>query len=245
MENKIKAVFFDLYGTLFVFNNFDDANEKWINAFYTFVCKPKNIGFEETKVLCKKILESSIEKDVLNGYTTYETKIFKAFAQKNIFFGKDELRNIADNTVGAWQKNIVPAHDAKSVLSVLKETKKLALITNFDHSPHVYKTLSETGLKDLFDLILISDEAGCQKPDKAIFNYALNFFSLNPSQAVYVGDNIYDDIKGAFDAGIEPILIAREIKSNNCKNADELIRKYNLPEFKTINSLSELILDKT
>ena len=172
LNNSTKAVFFDLYGTLLVFNDFDNANEIWTNIFYDLAGKPNNVSFEEVSVICKEILESNIEKDTSQGFTTYETKIFNAFVQKNIYIEKDQLRNIANATVGIWQKNIAIADDAKYVLSELKKTKKLALITNFDHSSHIYKVLAESGLENYFDLVLISDEAGSKKPDPTIFNSA-------------------------------------------------------------------------
>ncbi len=243
LNSSIKAVFFDLYGTLLVFNDFDEANDKWTNAFYDLAGKPNNISFEEVQIICKDILESHVEKDSSKGFTTYETKIYNSFEQKNIFLERDQLRNIADVTVGIWQKNVALAEDTKSVLSKLKKTKKLALITNFDHSPHIYKVLTETGLENYFDLILISDETCSKKPDPAIFKSALKYFSLKPEQAVYIGDNVYDDIKGAFNSAIEPILISRNSKSNNHVNTDKIIRQYNLPKFKIIKSLSELVVN--
>jgi hypothetical protein len=45
---------------------------------------------------------------------------------------------------------------------------------------------------------------------------------------------------GAFNAGIVPILISRDSKSNNHNNVEKIIRQYNLAEFRTVKSLSEL-----
>lgn len=240
LNSSVKAVFFDLYGTLLVFNDFDEANNKWTDAFYELAGKPNNVSFEEVRTICKEILESDTEKEISKGFTTYETKIFNAFLKKNISIEKDRIKIIADTTVELWQENVVLADDALFVLSQLKKTKKLVLITNFDHSPHIYKVLNQTGLINFFDLVLISDEAGSKKPEPAIFRSALNYFSLNPGQAVYIGDNVYDDVMGAFNAGIVPILISRDSKSNNHNNVEKIIRQYNLAEFRTVKSLSEL-----
>jgi putative hydrolase of the HAD superfamily len=240
INKPVDAVLFDLYGTLLVFNDFDEADKDWTNAFYNLTGKPNGISYNEIKNICSEILDCAIEKDLTNGLTTYETKIKNIFEQKRIYFEVQHLKNIADETVGVWQNNIQFAVDAIQVLRELKKNFKIALITNFDHSRHVKKVLSENGAKDLFECTIISDEAGFLKPDPKIFEIALNKIGVNPQNAVYVGDNINDDIRGAFAAGIQPVLISRNSKSNRGKNIEEKHLR-DLPAFAQINSLTELI----
>lgn len=242
LNNKIKAIFFDLYGTLLIYDDYDKSDNIWVNAFYNLVGRKNNLSLVDVRQICKEILENNIQKDLVNGLTTYETKIKKGFEEYGINFTSNELKNIADETVGTWQVNIKLAEDALHVLNELKKNKKVVLITNFDHSPHIKKVIVQTGLESIFDLVIISDEAGCEKPDPKIFQLALSKMNLQPEEVVYVGDNIYDDIKGADSAGIKPILISRNNKSYyNHNNETEILNNRGLPEFQTINSLSELI----
>jgi putative hydrolase of the HAD superfamily len=242
MNDKIKGVFFDLYGTLLVYDDYDKSDNVWINTFYDLVGKTNNLSIDSVRQICQEILDSNIEKESANGLTTYETKIKKGFEKFGINFTKDELKNLADNTVGTWQVHIRLADDAIKVLNEFKKNKKVVLITNFDHSPHIKKVIAQTGLDAIFDLVVISDEAGCKKPDLEIFRLALSKMNLSPDEVVYVGDNVYDDIEGAFSAGIKPILISRNNKSHSNNNTESInSNKKSLPEFQKISSLSELI----
>lgn len=242
-KDNIKAVFFDLYGTLLVYDDYDKADNVWVNAFHDLIGKKNNLTIDNVRQVCTEILESNIEKDSGNGLTTYETKIKNSFGKFGINLSNGELKNLADATVGTWQVNIRLAEDAIVVLSELKEkNKKIVLITNFDHSPHIRKVIAKTGLEAIFDFVIISDEVGCKKPDSEIFHIALSKMNLLPDEVVYVGDNVYDDIQGAFSVGIEPILISRNNKSYyNHNNETENSNKHGLPEFQTITSLSELM----
>jgi putative hydrolase of the HAD superfamily len=238
MDEPPKGIFFDLYGTLLVFDDFDNANNNWVKKFYELGGKPHDISFEDIQLICKDILESDVEKDLSIGLTTYETKIKNGFAQKNVLLSGEEIKNIADKTLDIWQKNIRAAEDAAFVLGELKKTKKIVLITNFDHSPHIKKLIVQTGLEKYFDEVIISDEAGCKKPSPEIFNIALKKTGLKKEKVVYIGDNIVDDISGASSAGIKPVLITRNSKSNNVNHlCDDKAEK----SFQTIGSLSEIL----
>jgi FMN phosphatase YigB (HAD superfamily) len=56
---------------------------------------------------------------------------------------------------------------------------------------------------------VISDEAGCAKPDPRIFTIALERMGLDPGEMAYVGDSP-EDVKGALAVGSIPILIRRD-----------------------------------
>ncbi len=241
LNQNIKGVFFDLYGTLLVFDNFDEADNVWVNTFYDLTGKKNNLSISDVRKICTEVLETSIEKDSPNGLTTYETKIKKGFEEFGVYFSNDKLRKLADETVGTWQINIRLADDALPVLTELKKNKKVVLITNFDHSPHIKRVIAKTALDNIFDLVVISDEAGFKKPDPKIFQSALSKLNLLPQEVVYIGDNIYDDVEGAFAAGIKPILISRKVKSYYNNNGEDNSNTKGLPEFQIINSLSELI----
>jgi putative hydrolase of the HAD superfamily len=110
--------------------------------------------------------------------------------------------------VNAWQAYVRLDPDAPIVLSVLAETRTLALISNFDYPPHVHRILRETGLSNFFKIIVVSGEVGIKKPNSEIFRIALEQTGLQADEVVYVGDT-QEDVDGAKAAGIRPILIAR------------------------------------
>lgn len=79
------------------------------------------------------------------------------------------------------------------------------LISNWDGSCR--RVLRENGLDALLDTVVISSEAGMEKPEEGIFRLALEQAGASPEESLYVGDNYYDDAVGAAKAGISCVLI--------------------------------------
>jgi putative hydrolase of the HAD superfamily len=233
-----KAFFFDLFGTLFLFPDYDHANQLWFDSFYDLVGKPKGISRADVCTVCAEILETRLKKDEATQLTTYEIKIRDTFEKYGIAIPPVDLREIADKTMEAWQNGACLADDALYVLEDLGKRAKIVLITNFDHSPHVRKLMNNSGLTGLFHLVIISDEVGCLKPQPEIFELALRKVNLKAQDVVHVGDSVHDDVGGAMSVGIIPILIDRNLKSRT----DYAQQKLNLSqELRTIGSLSELL----
>ena len=65
--------------------------------------------------------------------------------------------------------------------------------------------LKKLNLSKYIDFLVTSEEAGAEKPDKKIFNLALQKMKLSKSKVIMIGDNIKKDIKGAESIGIKAI----------------------------------------
>ncbi|MBN1965455.1 MAG: HAD family hydrolase [Anaerolineae bacterium] len=64
------------------------------------------------------------------------------------------------------------------------------------------------GVHEYFDFTLAAGEIGSWKPDAGIFLRALEMAGhLEPQQVVYIGDNYYSDILGAQQAGLKAVFI--------------------------------------
>lgn len=72
-----------------------------------------------------------------------------------------------------------------------------------------YKKLDACGLRDYFDTIVLSEDAGVNKPSKAFFDYALKVSGANPTATLMIGDNLQTDILGALNAGLDAMLFNR------------------------------------
>jgi HAD superfamily hydrolase (TIGR01662 family) len=55
--------------------------------------------------------------------------------------------------------------------------------------------------------VVDSTVVGVQKPDPAIFTFALDALGVDPARAVYVGDTHKNDVTGALAAGMVPVLL--------------------------------------
>ncbi|MET3926744.1 HAD family hydrolase [Devosia sp. 2618] len=62
--------------------------------------------------------------------------------------------------------------------------------------------IEATGLRPLLDIVLVSEDEGVAKPDRAIFDRALNRLGVTSAEAMFVGDNPIVDVVGAQNAGL-------------------------------------------
>lgn len=72
-----------------------------------------------------------------------------------------------------------------------------------------YKKLAASGLRNYFDTIILSEDAGANKPSKAFFDYALAKSGASVDATMMIGDNLQTDIIGAHDVGLDTILFNR------------------------------------
>ena len=72
-----------------------------------------------------------------------------------------------------------------------------------------YKKLAACGLRDYFDTIILSEDAGVNKPSLLYFDYAFKVSGAERATTLMIGDNLQTDIVGASNAGIETILFNR------------------------------------
>jgi len=65
--------------------------------------------------------------------------------------------------------------------------------------------INSTGLQDYFDAIIISEEVGIEKPDKRVFQVALDKLGVEAENTVMVGNRIDADIVGANRIGMKSV----------------------------------------
>ncbi|QJD96757.1 noncanonical pyrimidine nucleotidase, YjjG family [Mucilaginibacter robiniae] len=93
---------------------------------------------------------------------------------------------------------------AHETLSYLQSKYTLHLISNgFRESTE--RKVSGTGLARYFQHIIISEIVGVNKPDKAIFEHALNLAGAAKEESLMIGDSLEADIYGALNFGIDAI----------------------------------------
>lgn len=99
--------------------------------------------------------------------------------------------------------------DAASTLAGLKgRGLKIGLISN-TLFPGEYHSddLARFGLVEHFDDLVFSSDVGVWKPQAGVFTLALERLGLQPEEAVFVGDRLVDDVRGAQDVGVRGVLI--------------------------------------
>jgi putative hydrolase of the HAD superfamily len=93
----------------------------------------------------------------------------------------------------------------RDVLGILRDRFPLAVVTDAQ-SAYAGGELHKVGLLEYFDPIIVSGDYGFRKPDKRLFDLALQRMEVAPADALYVGNDMHRDIYGAQEAGMKTVL---------------------------------------
>ncbi|MEK4532011.1 HAD family hydrolase [Solibacillus sp. FSL K6-1554] len=91
-----------------------------------------------------------------------------------------------------------------NMVNIIKQRAKVAIITNGTTQRQRAK-INNTKLNSYFETVIISEEVGFSKPDKQIFELALNSLNMHPEEVLFVGDDLEKDIRGCQSANIKGI----------------------------------------
>jgi HAD superfamily hydrolase (TIGR01509 family) len=94
-------------------------------------------------------------------------------------------------------------------LDTLRSRYRLAVLSNFDHTPAVEAALADFGIRDRFEVVVVSADTGWRKPHPEIYHEVLRRMRLDPGQAVFVGDTPDADVLGPQRVGMDTIWIDR------------------------------------
>lgn len=95
--------------------------------------------------------------------------------------------------------------DAEECLKKLGTKYKIGVIAN--QSLGTVDRLEQLGILKYIDLVVASAEEGVAKPDREIFEIALNRAGCRPEQSVMIGDRIDNDIVPAKKLGMKTIWV--------------------------------------
>jgi len=104
---------------------------------------------------------------------------------------------------------------AKELLEYLYRKYPLTIVSN-GFIEVQYKKLRSANLEHYFTHVVLSEEAKALKPDKRIFEHALNLNNAKASETIMIGDSYEADIIGAQNAGIDQVYF--NPKLNNTDN---------------------------
>ncbi|MEG3126232.1 pyrimidine 5'-nucleotidase [Pantoea cypripedii] len=128
--------------------------------------------------------------------------------QTRRFTGWGEKLSIAPEVLNhgfltAMAEICLPLQGAASLLNALHGKVKMAIITN-GFTALQRARLERTGFRDYFATVVISEQVGVPKPDRAIFDHTLELLG-NPARerVLMVGDTPESDILGGINAGLK------------------------------------------
>jgi HAD superfamily hydrolase (TIGR01509 family) len=213
---RIKGVFFDLYGTLYLLENMDAELDEWITELHS------HLRYYGAVTTHEKVLEyfharmwhAPLPKPP-NGMTIFEKRIEITCSYFGAQMPRDKIEETADALIAVWDKYAKLDPLCLPLLNTLKRQKiTTAVITNYDHPRAVRGLVSKTGLTGLFSAVIISGDHGIIKPDPAIFRLALDDTKSKPEETVFIGDS-EEDIIGANNSRLISVLIDRKGHGKN------------------------------
>ncbi len=225
----IKAAIFDLGDTLIRFEQ-ADLNQAFVQGAkntYQYLAEMK-LALPNFNKYCKYQLRAirwEYFKSKITGKEFDSTDIIRKCLKKlniNVPQNEDIFTELAWLWYQPLTKQSYKEPDAIETLQTLQNKGlKLAIVSNtFIAASSLDKHLEIEGLIKFFPIRIYSCDIGIRKPNKEIFNQAINKLNIPPHNAIFIGDKFKIDIKGARKAGMYAIL-----KSNS-----ESDKKYRLDE---------------
>jgi putative hydrolase of the HAD superfamily len=119
----------------------------------------------------------------------------------------EELSRFLEAEHAAWDPARRLAAHTHALLETLRERGlKLGLVSNaFDPGWLLHRDLEQMGLADRLDFSVFSSEVGVRKPHPAIFERALEALAVEANRAVFVGDRLFEDVRGAGELGMTTV----------------------------------------
>lgn len=93
---------------------------------------------------------------------------------------------------------------AIELLDYLKPKYNIHILSN-GFTEMQYIKMETAGLSGYFDKVILSDEVGVNKPHPDLFTHALKEIGVNKDNVMMIGDNLFTDIEGAYNSGIDQI----------------------------------------
>jgi len=201
----IKHIFFDLDHTIWDFDK--NAQETLTELYHQY--ELGQLGLNSCETFIETYTENNhflwaeyhmgrITKDTLRAERFHKTFIQLGIAPENV------PHQFEDDYVNRSPMKTNLFEGSEKVLAYLQKKYTLHLISNGFKETTLIK-MERCNLNPYFTNVIISEDVGVNKPDPAIFEYALQKAGASKEESIMIGDSLEADIRGAQDYGIKAI----------------------------------------
>lgn len=204
-----KNFIFDLYGTLIDIHTDEEGAQTWekfadwLTAHgmpYTGNEARRIYKAEESALRAKPSPYRYAEIDIVPVFALICRRRRPDISDGEIWSAGEQFRKISTEKIGLYE-------NSRKVLDGLRAAgKKIYLLSNAQRV-FTWQELEQTGIKDCFDDIFISSDAGCQKPDTAFFKKLIDKHKLDIKESIMIGNDGGADIAGAAAAGMDALYV--------------------------------------
>ena len=176
----------------------------WLDAKWIFFDVGSTL-VDETEAYNRRVREMIMNTDI--AFSVFDNKRIELAKQG--FDGNSEAIKYFGLKKTPWHsEDEIPFEDALDTLESLKEQGyKLGIIAN--QSAGTAQRLENWGLLKYFDVVAASAELGVSKPNKLIFEKAIELAGCQLQNTVMVGDRLDNDIIPAKTLGMKTVWIRK------------------------------------
>ncbi len=199
----LRGVIFDIHATLVDQGNADE----WLDAALAVADHPLDQeGRQDLVAFLDRIWEGARISDPTSSRDLSFTDHHRVFHEL-IEAGPGVDRPLADALYDVMLSTWHAYDDTLPVLQALRASGiRTCLLSNA--GVPIRTVLDRDGMTGWYDEIVLSYEVGCVKPQRRIFEIALERLGLPASQVLMVGDNAHDD-GGATHLGMRTLILPR------------------------------------
>ena len=202
---KYKHLFFDLDNTLWDF----DYNSKIVLGYIydKFSLKTKGVPSKKQFIKNYKKVNGELWLKYREGILTKDILRYQRFLKTLISFNIDDKylsEEMGNYYVGKSPCQTKLIDGANEVLFNLSLYYNLHIITN-GFKEVQYIKLRKSGIFSFFDKIIVSEDVGVLKPNKKIFQFALDKCGAKVEECLMIGDDLISDIYGARKFGMDQV----------------------------------------
>ena len=137
----------------------------------------------------------------------YPGLVRKLLGDFDVEVSDEELERFLDAEHRAWAPARQLGGTTHALLEALRARNlRLGLVSNaFDPGWLLHRDLDELEVGQRLDFAVFSSEVGMRKPHPAIFRRALEALEVSPEEALFVGDRLYEDVRGAGEVGMTTV----------------------------------------
>ena len=161
------------------------------------------------EVHCDKVVYPSacVERECPFLYSFVELGRTYVGCMQKVFGVEIDLELMLEAEHSAWDPaRVLGAHTHALLESLRARGLRLGLVSNaFDPGWLLHRDLEQMGLAQRLDFSVFSSEVGTRKPHPAIFERALEALGVEPENTLFVGDRLYEDIRGAGELGMTTV----------------------------------------
>jgi putative hydrolase of the HAD superfamily len=137
----------------------------------------------------------------------YPGMVRETLAHFGVEISDEELDRFLEAEHEAWQPARVLGATTHAMLESLRSRGlKLGLVSNaFDPGWLLRRDLDQMGIAERIDFAVFSSEVGKRKPHPEIFERALTALGAAAGESLFVGDRLFEDVRGAGELGMTTV----------------------------------------